>query len=63
MIIDILASISAGGDVEYIFVLENAGDMAYATVNSLVLEAQSQRRDVRIVFSGFASNSSQKIHK
>ena len=52
----------AGGSLEYVFVLEDKTDPAYAVITTLIRELQG-RRPVRIQSAGFAEHTSQKIHK
>jgi len=53
--------------LEFIFVMEDKNDPAHKVIQKLVkstnnLNANLNNRRARIVYSGFASNSSQKIH-
>jgi hypothetical protein len=62
---------STDGELEYLFVLEDKADPAYAMLTQLAAQQQQQQqreqaaagRAVRIILSGQAAGTSQKIHK
>jgi hypothetical protein len=53
---------AAAGALEFVFVLEDKGDPAYAVITTLMAELKG-RRPVQVQFAGFAERTSQKIHK